>query len=169
MKEAVIFFSKAGENFCSGKISKMEVGATEVIARKIAKRLMIPCCPLVPITPYPDCYEALLAQGKKEAILNERVPYQINGVKIEALDKVFLGYPNWYGSYPQIVATFLADYCFTGKVIVPFCTHEGSRFGHSLEALATSCPQAIIQSGLPIRGSRVERADKAINYWLEIK
>lgn len=167
MNEAVIFFSKAGENFCAGKIKKTEVGATEIVAKKIATYLAIPSYPILPVIPYPNRYEDLLAHAQEELLLKKPIPYRISNIQVETLDKLFLGYPNWYGSYPQIIATFLADYCFDGKVVVPFCTHEGNRFGHSLETLKENCPLAVIQKGLPIRGSRAEQADKAIEYWLQ--
>ena len=42
---------------------------------------------------------------------------------------IFLGHPNWWGTMPMPVFTFLEEYDVSGKTIVPFCTHEGSGRG----------------------------------------
>lgn len=67
----------------------------------------------------------------------------------------------------MIVASFLKDYHFDGKIIFPFCTHEGSGFGNSLEDFKKTCPEALIYPGLAIRGSRVNKADTAIQNWVD--
>ncbi|PQD38933.1 hypothetical protein CUM72_04955 [Enterococcus durans] len=71
------------------------------------------------------------------------------------------------GCYPQAVESFLATTSTTKKIIYPFCTHEGSSFGHSLDQLRKACPEAMIKTGLAIRGSRVSKADQTIDNWLK--
>lgn len=39
--------------------------------------------------------------------------------------------PNWWSAFPMAVFTFLESYDFSGKTIIPFCTHEGSGLGNS--------------------------------------
>jgi flavodoxin len=82
-------------------------------------------------------------------------------------DVVFLGYPNWWGTMPTPVFTFLEDYDFSGKTIVPFCTHEGSGLGHSEKDLAKMCPTATVLKGLAINGSSVGSAKNSVSKWLE--
>ncbi len=81
-------------------------------------------------------------------------------------DIVYLGYPNWWGTMPMAVWTFLEAYDFSGKTIVPFCTHEGSRMGNSEQDIKKLCPEATVLKGLPIKGSDVEKADKNIEAWI---
>jgi flavodoxin len=57
---------------------------------------------------------------------------------------IFLGYPNWWGTMPMPVFTFLEEYDFSGKTIIPFCTHEGSGMGRSEKDIAKLCPKATI-------------------------
>lgn len=40
-------------------------------------------------------------------------------------------------------------------------------FCHSLDQLHQACPEAMIKTGLAIRGSRVSKADQAIDNWLK--
>ncbi len=60
---------------------------------------------------------------------------------------------------PMAVHAFLESYDFAGKTIIPFCTHEGSGMGHSVEDIRRLCPGATVLEGSAIRGSRVQQAD----------
>ena len=82
-------------------------------------------------------------------------------------DAVCLGYPNWCGTMPMPVFTFLEKTATEGKVIYPFCTNEGSGMGSSLADLRKLCPKAEIGKNLPLRGCRVGNADFQIENWLE--
>lgn len=68
------------------------------------------------------------------------------------------------------VYTFIESYDFTGKTIVPFCTHEGSGLSSTEESIAAACPDAEILDGLSIRGSVAqnsqEEAAEAVAEWL---
>ena len=45
---------------------------------------------------------------------------------MEQYDTIILGYPNWWGTMPMCVFTFMEAYDLTGKKILPFCTHEAA-------------------------------------------
>lgn len=64
------------------------------------------------------------------------------------------------------VYTFLEEYNFSGKAIVPFCTHEGSGLGNSEKDIAKLCPKARLLKGLAIKGSQVKDTKKEIADWL---
>jgi len=50
---------------------------------------------------------------------------------MDQYDIVFVGYPIWWGQAPRIISTFLENYDFSGKTIVPFCTSASSGIGSS--------------------------------------
>lgn len=162
----VIYFSHAGENFINGISQKIPIGHTEVLAHKIVNRLNCPIIQLRESDCYPDSYDETVKRAKSEKKETMHVAYQDLNLNRSKIDTLFLGYPNWWGSYPRVIATFLEDFDTDGLIIYPFCTHEGSAFGSSLNELKNQCPIADIRSGLPVRGSRVERADVAIGNWL---
>lgn len=56
--------------------------------------------------------------------------------------------------------TFLEEYDFSGKIIIPFCTHEGSGLGHSEKDIANLCQKTTVLNGLAIHGSRVNATKK---------
>ena len=79
---------------------------------------------------------------------------------------IFLGYPNWWGTMPMAVFTFLEQYDFSGKTIIPFCTHEGSGMGHSESDIKKVCPSTKVLAGLSIRGGSIQKAENDISAWL---
>jgi len=68
---------------------------------------------------------------------------------------------------PMAVFTFLKSYDFSGKTIIPYCTHEGCGMGSSERDIKKLCPNAKVLSGLAIRGGSVDRADKDVANWLK--
>ena len=63
---------------------------------------------------------------------------------------VYLGMPVWSGSLPQPVVTFLTENDLSGKTIVPFGIHLGSRFGSMLDQIEDLCPGATLAEGFTI-------------------
>lgn len=68
---------------------------------------------------------------------------------------------------PMAVFTFLESYEFSGKTIIPYCTHEGSGMGRSERDIKRICPNAKVLSGLALRGGSVGKADKDVATWLK--
>lgn len=88
-------------------------------------------------------------------------------VWIMSVDTIILGYPNWWGTMPMPVFTFLEQYDLRGKTILPFCTHEGSGMGHSEADIKALCADAKVGKGLAITGNKVNQAKKDIENWLK--
>ena len=86
---------------------------------------------------------------------------------MKTYDVIFLGYPNWWGTMPMPVYTFLESYDFSGKKIVPFCTHEGSSMGHSEKDIAKACPKSTILEGLAIHGTSASSAESKVSSWID--
>ena len=60
---------------------------------------------------------------------------------------IYIGSPCWWSTVAPPVATFLAAHDFTGKTLIPFMTHEGSRMGRSEADIRRLCPGATVRSG----------------------
>ena len=76
------------------------------------------------------------------------------------------GMTSWWGTLPQAVMAFLEEYDFTGKTIVPFCSHGGSRLGRGPQDIAALCPGAELLDGLAVSGSAVSGAQADVQKWL---
>lgn len=85
---------------------------------------------------------------------------------MEQYSTVFLVYPNWWGALPMAVNTFLESYDFSGKTLIPLCTHEGSGLGGTTREIAALCPDATLLEGLAIRGGSVTGAQAIVTDWL---
>lgn len=149
-----------------GEIKNLSKGNTAVVASKIAKELNIEAAEIIPVKEYPESYQEAVDAAKKEKLDQARPAYRLTVPNLSDYNEIIMGYPNWWGTYPMIIASFLEDYDLTGKTIYPFCTHEGSALGSSIDDLKKSCPGAIIEQGLAIHGSKADRANKSVKHWV---
>lgn len=97
-----------------------------------------------PVKKYPDNYEEVLAIGKQEIRSGTRPELKEKIYLLEKFDRIFIGYPNWWNTFPAPVLTFLSENNFKGKTIIPFCTHGGGGIGHSTIDMKRQCPGADI-------------------------
>lgn len=142
-------------------------GNTRNIAHQISATLQGDLFEIQTVNPYPKDYDDCVAQAKEELRSNARPQLTNKVTNMDDYDTIFIGYPNWWGTMPMAMFTFLEEYNFSGKTIIPFCTHEGSRMGRSETDLAKLVPNASLQKGLAIRGSNVSSASRDINSWLK--
>jgi flavodoxin len=168
-KTLIVYFSHKKENYVSGVIKELEIGNTEVIAKKFQSIIDADIFEIKPLHDYPFDYHECTEVAKKEQSNNER-PKILNIVQhMEDYKNIYLGFPNWWGTMPMCVWTFLESYDFKDKRIYPFCTHEGSGLGSSIADIRKLCPNSLIENGLAIYGSKVNNADKKLNEWLKGK
>ena len=78
-------------------------------------------------------------------------------------DYIFIGYPMWWYTYPQIIRTFIESVDLSGKTIIPFNTHEGSGDGGTYKELQEALPDSKVLVGLPIRGENLKNYDQKGN------
>lgn len=86
---------------------------------------------------------------------------------LDQYDAIYVGSPCWFNTIAPPVATFLATAKLSGKTIIPFMTHGGSRMGKSIDDIKRLVPDANVTEGLPISQSRVSQAKKEITTWLK--
>lgn len=82
-------------------------------------------------TSYAADYNTCITQAKKDQQTLARPLLITKMDNIKKNDIIILMYPNYWGSCPMAVFTFLEQYDFTGKSIFLLCTHEGSGMGCS--------------------------------------
>lgn len=154
-KILVAYFSRAGQNYNMGNIQK---GNTQIIAEQIADQTSGTLFKIQTKNPYPDDYDKCTEVAKKEKEANAR-PELANRVEnIDDYDVIFLGYPIWWADMPMAVYTFLKSYDFSGKTIIPFCTHEGSGLADTKNSISKACPTANVKDGLAIRGKTAQKS-----------
>ena len=119
------------------------------------------------VEPYSTDYNTVLEQAQRDQNEQARPELASHVENMEQYDIILLGYPNWWASIPMPVATFLEEYDFSGKTIVPFCSHGGGRFGQSLTTIAKLTPDANIGEGLAINYSGGASMPSEVSVWLE--
>lgn len=164
----IAYFSHAGHNYTTGGIIKdLPIGNTERVADMIRKYTGGVLLHLWTEKPYPeDDYQKVVAMAKEENERNARPKIANLPDSIAPYDIIFLGYPNWCGTMPMAMWTFLESFDFTGKEIWPFCTHEGSGLGRSLQDIKKLCPYAMLGPNLALLGSTILDAEDDVRRWL---
>jgi len=163
MKSLVIYFSRADENYAVGYVEK---GNTEVIAEYIRDIIGANLFKVERETPYPKEYVSCIEEAQRE--LNEDARPELLNIldNIDDYDVIYIGQPIWWGYPPMPMFTQLEKLNWSGKIVKPFTTHEGSGLGSVIPALTKLCPGAEIKEGLAIQGSQVTLSKDKVEEWI---
>lgn len=102
---------------------------------------------------YPESYSGAFAKHREESAENARPELITHVENMEAYQTVILIYPNWLSGTPHAVQSFLKEYDFSGKTIVPIATSQALGLGSSPEQIAALCPDATVAEGLSVKSS----------------
>ena len=166
MAKLVAFYSRADENYFGGQRRYIEVGNTEKAANIIAQIIGADLFQIRQKVSYSADYDTCVAEARKDFQENARPELVDLPADLNTYDEIYLGYPNYCGTMPMAVYTFLEAYDFSGKTIYPFCTHEGSGLSHTEDDIRKTAKGAIVEEGLAIRGSSVDNSRSLIESWL---
>ena len=167
MAVLIAFYSRAGENYFGGAHRRVSIGNTEKAAKMLADLTGGELYKIEQEQPYSDDYNACTAEAKADLQANARPKVLKLPGDLTVYDEIYLGYPNYWGTMPMAVYTFLENYDFTGKTIHPFCTHEGSGLSYTVQDIRNAAPGAIVTKGLAIHGSSVDGAKNALEKWTQ--
>jgi len=162
----IAFYSRAGENYFGGAYRSIAVGNTEKAARMLAEITGGQLLKLEQAQPYSDQYRTCIAQAKQDMQAQARPEVLNLPENLDAYDEIYLGYPNYWGTMPMAVYTFLEKYDLTGKTIHPFCTHEGSGLSGTERDIQKAAKGVKVASGLAICGSDVDGAKPTLEKWV---
>ena len=144
------------------------LGNTQYVAQLIQEMIDGDIFRILPQKPYPTDHRTLVDLAREEQEQDARPAIAGKLEAPEAYDTIFIGYPNWWGDMPMILYTFLEQYDFSGKTLVPFCTHGGSGFSRTIQTIQAKQPGAtVIREGYSLSRSRMERAPSGVAEWLK--
>lgn len=116
---------------------------------------------------YPTTHDPLLEFAYNEKTDNARPELATQIENLDSYDVIFLGYPNWNADLPMPLYTFLEEYDFSGKTIIPFTTHGGSGFSRTIQTISDLQPNAtVISDGLSISRNSVSGAESDVVDWV---
>lgn len=142
-------------------------GNTRGIAEEIQSQTGADLFEITLTDPYSTDYNTVLDEAQRDQNEQARPELADHVENMEEYDTILLGYPNWWASIPMPIASFLEEYDFSGKTIIPFCSHGGGRFGQSLTAIAKLAPDAVMGEGLSVHYSGGSSLPYDIKEWLE--
>lgn len=165
----VVWFSPANSDGVDGVSSATprvgDVSSVEYVAQLIGARVDADMAKIMPKTAYPLPYNDAADQAKKERDDGARPAFSLD-VNPEDYAVIFVGYPMWWYEMPMIMDSFFDTYDFSGKTIIPFNTHAGSRDGGTWADIAALEPNATVPDGLAVSGERAGSAESDVNDWL---
>lgn len=142
-------------------------GNTRGIARLLQQKIGGELVELELVKPYSRDYNTCLEQAKQDQQTGARPELKTRITDMARYNVIFLGYPNWWGTMPMPVASFLEQYDFSGKTIVPFVSSGGSGLGRSVADITRLCPSVTIAEGLAVRSNGGASLSSDMDAWLK--
>ena len=143
------------------------LGNTEFMAGVIQSAVGGELFQIETVQQYPLEHEPLVDLAAEEQDAGARPELSSHIEDPSQYDVIFLGYPNWWGDMPQALYTFLEEYDFSGKTIIPFCPHGGSGFSRTISTIAELQPGAnVVEQGLSISRNSVTDAQSDVENWV---
>ena len=165
-KVLIAFFSRADENYFGGAMRYVKVGNTEIVVDIMKELTDADTFKIEMKDPYSPVYMTCIEEAKRDKNEDARPELTNYMDSIDDYDTVVLGYPNYWGTFPMAVATFLEKYDFTGKTILPLCTNEGSGMGSSESDIRKCAKGATVKNGLAITGYQAANSKATVERWL---
>ena len=176
-KVLVVYFTKVGNIAMTADADAVSsaslrpgdastAGTTEVIADIVHEQVGGDLVRIETVEPYPEEYEATVKQATEERSAGYKPPLKTRIGNMEDYDVVYVGHPIWGMSLPGPIVSFLSEYDFSGKTIIPFCTHAGYGPGQTVLAIKNLVPGAAVLDGFDIERTEIANAHEAVSAWL---
>lgn len=119
-------------------------------------------------TIYPSDGKKLIDFAADEQDKNARPELTSHIESFDDYDVIFVGYPNWWADMPMALYSFFDEYDFSGKTIIPFNVHNGSRLSDTVNTISELEPDStIIGNAFTISENDVPNAEKEVKDWLK--
>ena len=143
-------------------------GNTEFVAKIIQETVGGDLFRIETVQDYPLDHDPLVDQAADEQEENLRPELASHIENLEQYDTIILGYPNWWGDLPMPVYSFLEEYDFGAKTIIPFVTHGGSSFSDTRNTISELQPDAAIsENTFSLSRNDVAESEAEIRQWAE--
>ena len=122
-------------------------GNTKQAAQEIQKQTDGQLLEITRKEAYPDDFYDI-AEG--EIINNDQPEITLSIDSIEQYDVIFIGYPIWWKKAPAMINTFVHQFDFDSKTVIPFCTSSSDGIEESLDVFDDIQEKANVKEGLRI-------------------
>ena len=144
------------------------LGNTQYVAQLIGEATGGDVFRLEPVDEYPTNHDDLLQRAMEEMQSDTKPEIRDTIENFDQYDIIYIGYPIWNSDLPPIINTFLDQYNFDGKTVVPFCTHGGSGLSGTPRTIANRLSNStVIQNGFSLSRRNMENAPSEVTSWLQ--
>lgn len=177
---AASFFGAGGCSAENGTVQKASADSSKVLiayyswsgntrfaAEQIQKATNGTLFEIRPRKAYPSDYSACVDQAKKECREAFKPELASKVEDFAKYDVIFVGTPNWWSTMAPPVRSFLADYDFSGKTLIPFVTHGGGGMANCERDMRRACPKAAFVRGGAFSGSGIRNAGEKLARWVD--
>lgn len=145
-----------------------KMGNTEYVARLVQETVGGDLFRIETKDAYPLEHDTLVDQAAEEQEKDFRPELSGHVENFERYDTVILGFPNWWGDLPMPMYSFLEEYDFGAKTIIPFVTHGGSGFSGTLDTISELQPGANVSDNtLSLSRDDVTDGEEEVREWAE--
>lgn len=145
-----------------------KLGNTQYVAQLIQKVIGGDLFRIETTEVYPLDHDPLVDQAAEEQDENARPQLTAQIENPEQYDTILLGYPNWWGDMPMPLHSFLEEYDFSGKTIIPFVTHGGSSASGTVDTISELEPaEKVSRDPLVISRNDVANSEETVTAWAE--
>lgn len=141
-------------------------GNTRAVAKNIKEITGADIFEILPAQPYTTNRDSIEVQAKREVSTGYQPPLKALPENLDQYDVIYVGSSCWFATITPPIATFMATADLSGKTIVPFMTHGGSKMGDAIEDMKKLAPGATINNGLPIHERNAKNSTEEIKSWL---
>jgi flavodoxin len=141
-------------------------GNTRVIAGSLQRELGADVFEIRPAKPYPEDYEAHVAQATRERDSGFEPPLAATAENIACYDQIFLGFPIWGETAPPPIRSFLKAHDLRGKTLRPFITHGGYGVGSAPTVIASHASGTRIEQPFVLEADQERRTLNQVRSWL---
>lgn len=145
-----------------------KLGNTEYVAKLIQQTVGGDLFRIETVDAYPLDHDPLVDQAADEQDENKRPALSSHVENFDQYETVILGFPNWWADLPMPVYTFLEEYDFGAKTIIPFVTHGGSGFSGTINTISQLQPDArVSENTLSLSRNSVADSEAIVVKWAQ--
>lgn len=138
-------------------------GVTKKIVSRINQFIQTEVVEIKTVKNYSKDYNTVVKEAKEELLKHERPDIATKIPDMKDYDILIVGFPNWWGTCPMAVLSFLKQCQLSGKKIYPFVTHGGGGCGRSTADIKAECPHAEVAESFDM----IVVSDAQIKAWLD--
>ena len=141
---------------------------TRKLANHIKDTLNCDVVELLPVVPYSENYDEVVALGEKEETKSAYPEIQDNIPDLSQYNPVIVCTPSWWDNLSPVMISFLKQYSLTDKRVYALATHGGFGIGKGKECLEALCASASLQSifEVPFDEDEMEISMKVVDEWI---